>query len=161
MARHRIEDIDDVRQLDKDPNFQRVHAKNVNTDAHVGPRPVHSVAGTGMNGVQVDIQGLLDTERELGDLHDDLVEQRNQATVLTGPLPDGQSPVAEHMRRAFFERADLDGGLQRILDEYLYEIFAVRQAILQTLNSYQAMDNYAAERLRQHAADLAHEEEDR
>jgi hypothetical protein len=159
MTRERIEDFGDVKDLKRDPDFDRVRPKKVNANEHVGPRPIHAITGTGMNGVEVDLNHLSRVDRQLADLHDDLVAYKHEATVLTGPLRDGNSPIVGHMRRAFFERADLDGGLQGILDEYFNELIRVRVAIQATLQSYQALDGDAAARLQRQMAELREEED--
>jgi hypothetical protein len=159
MTRERIEDFDDVERLNRNPDYERVRPKKVNADEHVGPRPVHAIAGTGMNGVEVDLAQLALAERELAGLHDQLVAHMNKATALTEPVRDGNSPIVAHMRRAFLERADLAGGVQGTLQDYLKELFAVRGAILATLSSYQALDADAAALLDRHTAELAEEED--
>jgi hypothetical protein len=143
-----------LRRLDDDPRYQRVRPQDVHPDDTVGARPVHAVSGTGMDGFEVDLAELARTERELAGVHDILQGYMNQSAKLTGPLRDGHSPVADHMRRAFFERADLDGGLQQALREYMRELFTVRRAILATLNSYQALDADAVARLDRQISEL-------
>ena len=78
----------------------------------------------------------------------------NDAATLAGPLKDGHSPVAKHMQRAFFERADLDGGLQQALREYMRELFSIRGALLATAQTYQSLDSGVVARLNRQMAEL-------
>lgn len=151
MAR-RVHTDAGLHRLDKEN--PRVRAKNVNPDDSVGDRPVHAVDGTGMDGFEVNLGQLIRTERDLAGTHDILQAYMTESTKLAGPLRDGHSPVAKHMQRAFFERADLDGGLQQALREYMRELFSIRKALLATLNSYQALDADAVDRLNRQMAEL-------
>lgn len=152
MTAERIDNVAEAEKLAK--KYKPVHVENVHPDDHVGPRPVHEVSATGMNGVQVDLNKLADTEKSLAGLHDQLVRQLETATRLAGPLKDGSSPVTGPMRRAFLERADTDGGVQKVLRDYLSELARVRVAILQTLATYEAMDSGAADLLNSQIDDL-------
>jgi len=141
-----------LHRLDKEN--PRVRAKNVNPDDSVGARPVHAVDGTGMDGFEVNPAQLRQTDQDLARLHDTLREFMEKSTTLAEPLMDGHSPVAKHMQRAFFERADLDGGVYNALKEYMRELFSIRLALQATLNSYQALDAGAVERLNRQMAEL-------
>ncbi|HET9138697.1 hypothetical protein [Actinophytocola sp.] len=151
MARH-VYTEEGLQRLDREnPRVQRL---DVNPDDSVGARPVHDVAGTGMDGFEVDLAELLRTEHDLAGLHDTLVGFMNDATALAGPLKDGSSPVAKHMQRAFFERADLDGGLQQALREYMRELLAIREALLATVRSYQSLDAGVVDRINRQMTEL-------
>jgi hypothetical protein len=154
MARERLETFGDVRRHDKDPRYDRVRPQDVNPDNHVGPAPVHTVTGTGMDGLEVDLPRLAKAQEELAALHDDLLAHANLALDLTHPPRDGQSPIVAHMRRAFAERADVEGGVQKVLHDYLTELVNVRSAILATLGTYQALDAEAVAMLNRQTAEL-------
>lgn len=152
MTAERIDSVAEAEKLAK--KYRPEQVKNVHPDDHVGPRPVHQVAATGMDGVQVDLTKLANTEKSLAGLHDQLVRQLETATRLTGPLKDGSSPVTGPMRQAFLLRADTEGGVQKVLRDYLSELARVRVAILQTLATYEAMDDGAADLLNAQITDL-------
>ncbi|MGB3441289.1 MAG: hypothetical protein WBA97_21265 [Actinophytocola sp.] len=114
----------------------------------------HGVTGLGMDGIEADFTTLRQAERDLAGLHDDLVAHLRDAGELTGPLGDGTSPVTGPMRKAFFDRADLEGGVQTALLDYLMELISVRTAILQTLATYEGVETDTADRLRTQAAQL-------
>lgn len=145
MTRERIDNLADARRLSE--SYHQVHAQKAHTDDNVGAAPVHGVAGTGMDGIEVELDALASTERNLAGLHDQLMEQMRSATVLTDKLQDGSGPVAVRMREAFLRRADVDGGVQKALREYMEELFDVRVVILQTLAGYQRVDDEATDLL--------------
>ena len=58
------------------------------------------------------------------------------------------------MRKAFKSRADMSGGVQTALLDYIEELIAVRVAIVQTLVSYEGVENDAMGRLRRQVAQL-------
>jgi hypothetical protein len=151
VSAERIDSVADAEKLAKE--YKPVHVKNVNPDNHVGPQQVYQVSATGMDGVQVDLTKLVDTEKSLAGLYDQLARHLETAIRLAGPLKDGSSPVTGPMRQAFLERADTEGGVQKVLRDYLSELAKVRVAILQTLASYDAMDSGAAEMLSSQIAD--------
>lgn len=105
------------------------------------PDVQHGVTGVGMDGIDADFATLRQAERELAGLHDDLMAHLRDAADLTGPLDDGTSPVTGPMRKAFRDRADLEGGVQTALLDYMEELIAVRVAILQTLATYEGVEN--------------------
>jgi hypothetical protein len=152
VAGERIDNLSEAHRLVG--KYKPMHDSKVRPNDNVGARPVHDVSATGMNGVEVDLGRLKEAESKLAEQHGALVAQMREAARLTGPLHDGTSPVAAPMRRAFLHRADVDGGVQGILRDYLAEVFAVRLAIADTLQSYQALDDDTAAVLRQQAADL-------
>jgi hypothetical protein len=152
VTAERIDNVADAERLAK--KYKPVPVKNVNPDDHVGPRQVYQVTATGMNGVQVDLGKLDATEKRLAALHEQLVRHLETATGLTGPLKDGSSPVTGPMRHAFLQRADAEGGVQKVLRDYLSELARVRVAILQTLATYEAMDSDAADLLNAQIDDL-------
>ncbi|HEU5469715.1 MAG TPA: hypothetical protein VFV67_03610 [Actinophytocola sp.] len=152
MTRDRIDNASEARHLlDQHPRRRPQH---VRPDDSVGDRPVHALGATGMNGVEVDLDMLRATEAKLATLHDDLVAQMTDATRLAGPLRDGSSPITGPMRTAFFERADAEAGVQATLRHYLLELLKVRQAIMDTLRSYAAVDSEAVALLGEQTARL-------
>ena len=114
----------------------------------------HGVTGVGMDGIDVDLDALRQAERELAGLHDDLVGHLKDAAELTGPLGDGNSPVTGPMRAAFHTRADMEGGVQTALLDYLEELVAVRVAILQTLATYSGVEGETVSRLQRQMGQL-------
>lgn len=152
MARERIDSLSEAKRLAREHRVEQVgHAM---PDVRVGDRPVHGVTGTGMDGIDVDLDELRRAEQELAKLHEGLLEHLNEAIDLAGPLGDGTSPVTGPMRRAFRERADLEGGVQAALFDYIGELMSVRAAILATLDAYDAADEDAFALLDQQAAAL-------
>jgi len=152
VTRERIDNAGEARHLLKEHPLNR--PTNVRPDDSVGAAPVHAVGATGMNGVEVDLTMLSQTEKELAGLHDELVGQLADAGRLTTPLSDGSSPVTGPMRTAFLQRADADGGVQATLRDYLLQLLKVRQAILETLRGYAAIDTEAIARLTDQSAAL-------
>jgi hypothetical protein len=138
MARERIDNLTEAKRLAREHRLEQIGV--VMPNVKVGDRPTHGVTGTGMDGIEVDFDELRQAERDLAALHYELVEHMNKATELGGPLGDGTSPVTGPMRRAFFERADLEGGVQAALSDYINELLGVRWAILATLEAYDAAD---------------------
>ncbi len=152
MAGERIDSLTEAKRLARE---HRVHdVAHFMPDIKVGDRPEHGVTGTGMDGIEVDFEELRQAERDLAALHDGLVTHLRDAVELAGPLGDGSSPVTGPMRKAFKDRADLEGGVQATLLDYIGELISVRAAILETLNAYDATDDDALTLLNQQAADL-------
>ena len=152
MAGERIDSLTEAKRLARE---HRAHdLAYVMPDITVGGRPEHGVAGTGIDGIEVDFEELRQAERDLAALHDGLVGHLRDAVELAGPLGDGSSPVTGPMRKLFRERADLEGGVQATLLDYISELISVRAAIIETLNAYDATDDDALTLLSQQAADL-------
>jgi hypothetical protein len=118
------------------------------------PAVDHAVTGVGVDGIEVDLDALRQAERELAGLHDDLVGHLRDAAELAGPLGDGNSPVTGPMRAAFRSRADMEGGVQTALLDYLEELVAVRVAILQTLATYSDVETETVNRLQRQMGQL-------
>lgn len=155
MAGDRVDSFTEAKELYRGHRPQSV--AYFTPDIRAGAAPVHGAAGTNMDGIATDFDALVAAERELADLHDDLYDQLRAATALAGPLGDGSSPVTAHMRRAFLDRADIEGGVQAALVDYIEELFAVRSAILETLRTYQGVDGDAADRLNRQMAQMDRE----
>jgi hypothetical protein len=152
MTRERIDSLTEAKHLaDK---YHEVRPQDVKTNGHVGAAPVHAVTGTGMDGMQAQLQLLADTEKSLAGLHSELVGQLRAATALTEDLKDGTGPIATKMRRSFVQLADNEGGVQSALSGYMLELFGVRDAILQTLASYRWSDDEAVDKLNRQIDDL-------
>ena len=141
MARERIDNAAEAKKLARTDHPK--HVPHVSLDDHVGPRPVHQVSGTAINGIDVDLGKLAETEARLGTLQEKLLDHLRTAATLAGPLADGSSPVTGPMRQAFHDLAG-DGGVRRVLGDYATELGRVRVAIRQTLAGYQAVDTDAA-----------------
>jgi hypothetical protein len=151
VTRERIDNRREAERLAE--QYEPVKVRNVRTDDSVGGRPLHGLTGTGMDGVDVDLDLLARAEKQLGDLHDDLTAQLTEAGRLLEPMQDGTGPVTRSMRRRFNRLADADG-LQGALWDYRQELINVRLAILATLSSYRRVDADAAERLRRQVAEI-------
>lgn len=155
--RERIDNLSDARRLRDD--YQRPRAERVAPDDHVGPRSSHAVAGTDMNGIEADLNMLAEAERELAVLCDKLLQQHSVASALKEDPGDGHSPISHHMRRAFFDRADLSsGGVEGVLEDYLHELFDVRIGLLDTLASYRGVDEFATAELNRQMTALGQQE---
>jgi hypothetical protein len=152
MAGDRIDNLTEAKRLRREHREQEVAYFLPDVAAVASVR--HGVAGVGMDGIEADFATLRDAERRLAGLHDELVGQLTAAADLTGPLGDGTSPVTRHMRKAFLDRADVEGGVQTALLDYLEELIAVRVAILQTLATYEGVENDTVDRLRRQAGQL-------
>jgi hypothetical protein len=155
MAGERIDSLTEARRLAREHRMHDV--AHVTPDIKAGGRPEYGVTGTGLDGIEVDLNELRHAESELAALHDGLLVHLRDAVELAGPLGDGSSPVTGPMRRAFKDRADLEGGVQAALLDYIGELISVRAAILETLNAYDATDDDALTLLNQQAADLERE----
>ena len=152
MAGERIDSLTEAKRLAREHQMRDM--AYFMPDIEVGGRPEHGVAGTGMDGIEVDFDELRQAERDLAALHEGLVAHLRDAVDLSGPLGDGSSPVTGPMRKAFLDRADVDGGVQATLLDYISELISVRGAIIETLNAYDAADRDSLELLNQQVADL-------
>jgi len=152
MARERIDNQTEAKRLQGEHRPQSVAYFMPEISAL--PAAQHGVSGVGMDGIEVDFDALRDAERQLAALNDELVEHLKAANGLTDPLTDGTSPVTGPMRKLFRSRADMEGGVQTALLEYLDELIAVQQAIRDTLDGYVGVDSEAADRLQRQIARL-------
>jgi len=152
MAGERIDNLTEAKRLRKEHREQDVIQFLPDVASFGNLR--HGVTGVGMDGIEADFATLRQAERDLAGLHDDLLDQLKDAAELTGPLDDGSSPVTGPMRKAFRDRADLEGGVQTALLDYLEELISVRVAILQTLATYEGVENETVDRLRTQAGQL-------
>ncbi|MFI7679844.1 hypothetical protein [Actinophytocola sp. NPDC049390] len=152
MAGERIDNLTDAKRLRGEYREELVAYAVPDTAAL--PNVQHGVAGLGMDGIHADFATLRQAERDLAALHDDLVAHLRDAAELTGPLGDGTSPVTRAMRKAFRDRADLEGGVQTALLDYLEELVGVRMAILQTLATYEGVENETVGQLRRQLGQL-------
>lgn len=156
MAGKRVDSFTEAKELYRDQDKPRNEAF-FGADIKVGGVPQHGAAGTNMDGIATNFDELVRTEQQLADLHDDLVGHLREAAELAGPLDDGSSPVTGPMRKAFKDRADMEGGVQTALLDYMNELVAVRAAIFQTLETYRGIDQESVDRLQQHMAYLDRE----
>jgi hypothetical protein len=67
-----------------------------------------------------------------------------QASSL-GAVEDGVSLVAVQMRKAYQDRADQDGGVLAVLEDYIAELDDVLDTMGTTLETYEATDAAAAD----------------
>jgi uncharacterized protein YukE len=106
------------------------------------------ITGVGMDGIEVTPEMLTQADSELDAAQQELLTHIKRATNLHGPLGDGHGPVAQTMASSFLDRASLEGGgVQAALQNYYTELQNVRDAIKQTLDTYQAVDTGVAEDL--------------
>lgn len=152
MAGDRIDNLTEAKRLQREHREEDV-AYFLPGVASFG-NVQHGVAGVGMDGIEADFATLRQAERDLAGLHDDLVAHLRDAAELTGPLGDGSSPVTGPMRKAFLDRADLEGGVQTALLDYMEELIAVRTAILQTLATYEGVETDTVDKLQRQASQL-------
>lgn len=147
MGRERVDSFTEAKHLSED--HKKVRPDKTGPDIHAGGLHAHGASGVGMDGISVDYAELTRLNGQLQGLRDKLVEQQSRAAELTGPLADGSSPVTGPMRKAFFQRADVQEGVQGTLQDYIKELEAVMAAISNTLNTYQGVDGFAGSRFEQ------------
>ena len=152
MAGERIDNLTDAKRLSGEYREELV-AYWV-PEVNQLPATQHGVTGVGMDGIEADFATLREAERELTGLHDELYRLFKDAADLTGPLDDGTSPVTGPMRKAFRDRADLEGGVQTALFDYMEELMKVRLAIVQTLATYEGVENETVGELRRQLGQL-------
>lgn len=152
MARDRIDSLTEAKQL-RDEHRKQPTAHYL-PDIAALPNVQHGVTGLGMDGIEADFAMLRQVERDLATLQDDLLAHLRDAADLTGPLGDGTSPVTGPMRKAFFDRADMEGGVQTALLDYAEELIGVRIAIVQTLATYEGVENETVDQLRTQLGEL-------
>lgn len=157
MARERVDSFSEAKELYREHKRER-HRAHL-TDLTVGGAAQFGATGTDMDGVATDFTALAAAEHKLADLQDDLDRQLREAAELSRPLGDGSSPVTGPMRKAFMDRVDVDGGVQGALRDYMRELFAVRIAILKTLDTYRGVDGDTATRLQRQMARMEGEGE--
>lgn len=145
MGRERIDNLTEAKHLRHEYREQDVIYAVPEISGVSGGR--HRVDAVGMDGIQADFESLRQAERDLAEAHDDLVKLMVKASDLTGPLTDGNSPVTGPMRTAFHSRADAEGGVQAALTQYIHELVEVRVGILETLATYEGVENEAVGRL--------------
>ncbi|MBM7770595.1 hypothetical protein JOD54_000799 [Actinokineospora baliensis] len=116
-------------------------------DVVAGPRGDFTVTGGG-DVVEVDYAALERAERELAELHDDLIRQRDAAHELGDPLAAGAGPVAAAMSRSFLGRADTTDGVRAVLSHYIEELAEVRATIRASLVAYRSVDEHAETAIR-------------
>jgi hypothetical protein len=144
MGRERVDSYTEAKELSAE--HKRVRHGRPGPDIHAGQLPAHGAAGQNMDGVSADYAQLSALNGKLRELREQLQAYRVQAAELGGPLTDGTSPVAVPMRKAFFQRADVEEGVQRTLQDYVEELDSVTTAIENTLSTYSGVDGEAAGR---------------
>lgn len=99
-----------------------------------------------MTGFKLDPDAMVEAYRQLARLRAELDTHRQTATRLAEPLLNGttKNPVVKKMRWAFHDRADTDGGVQAVLQDYLDELDDIQDAIRVTLATYNDLDSGAA-----------------
>lgn len=152
MAGERIDNLTEAKRLQRE--HRETDVAYFLSDVKAGPGVQHGVTGVGMDGIEVDFDALRQAEQELAALHDDLMRHLRNASELTGPLGDGGGPVTVPMGKAFKSRADVDGGVQAALVDYLEELVGVRIAILSTLADYEGVTNDMTARFNHQVAQL-------
>ena len=147
MGRERVDSFTEAKHLSED--HKRVRPDKTGPDIHAGQLHAHGASGVGMDGISVDYGELSRLNGELQRRRDELVEQLARAAELTGPLADGSSPVTGPMRKAFFQRADVEEGVQGTLQQYILELEAVMDTITNTLDTYRGVDGFSGSRFDQ------------
>lgn len=100
-----------------------------------------------MSTFEVDLGAMRKAFGELEDARAKLLGYQRQAADLANRshhLPDGTSPIAPQMRKAYVDRSDLDGGLQDVLTDYLEELTDIQTMVQATLEAYQEADARSA-----------------
>jgi hypothetical protein len=144
MGRERVDSFTEAKELSAE--HKRVRHGKTGPDIHAGDLQVHGASGQGMDGIAADYEQLVALNSRLMGLRDRLAAHQAEATELTGPLTDGSSPVTGPMRKAFLQRADVQEGVQGVLQRYLKEVEAVIGAVNSTLNTYRGVDGSAGSR---------------
>ena len=146
MAQERIENEHDARAAKDDFHKPKHHKSNVTV--HVGPKGDHTMTGVGMDGFELDPDAMRQASDELARHRARLEDYKTTAMRLADHLPDGGSPVAHEMRRAYLDRADTDNGVQAVLEDYIAELTEIQTAIQSTLQAYDNLDSNAAAAMR-------------
>ncbi|WP_424183368.1 hypothetical protein ACOBQX_15285 [Actinokineospora sp. G85] len=144
----RVRTMRGAENLAEDHRVRRPKGALAHDDVRPGVRGDHQVRGEDMDGVEFDPERLRAVEAELGRLREDLVGQLRHAVALSDHLDDGAGPVAGPMRQSFLNRADDQGGVVAALLDYIDEIDEVRASMRQTLDTYTATDEQAAQAFR-------------
>ena len=101
-----------------------------------------------MSSFELDPDEMREARKRLGDHLTLLTQYRNLAHDLAQPLHDGNNPVAKQMRKAYLDRADTEGGVQAVLDDYIAELTDIVTTIDATLSTYDALDGDRAAAVR-------------
>jgi hypothetical protein len=152
MARERIDNLSEADRLKHEYKQHHQAYFDPNITPFVGGQ--HGVTGQSIDGIEADFAMLRDAERKLADLHDQLMSHYRAAEELTEPLSDGTSPVTGPMRKLFHSRADVEGGVQATLLDYMEELINVRVAILQTLQTYEGVEGETVNQLQRQTLEL-------
>lgn len=103
-----------------------------------------------MRNFQAEIGDLEKAQRELDRYRADLEHYRELATDLRRSVPKSTSaihdPVADKLNEVFAHRADRDGGVRGVLDDYLRELDSVQRTIALTLDAYSRAEQQAVAR---------------
>ena len=142
MSGERIKNTGDAKELLGKYHVRKAGHSDVKV--HAAPKSDHSIAGTGMDGFEIDRDEMLRAQGQLSELREQLQTHLRTAQDLGHPLPDGTSKVAHTMRRAYRDRASLERGVQGVLLAYLAELDAVQRAIQASLQTYDDLDAAAA-----------------
>src|SRR5438067_740895 len=146
---YRLEDKADakrlLRELGKQPQTPRHVSTAEGVKAPTGAGTAELVADD--NRIELDPAEIAAANAELGRRYDELSDLLAQAKELASPLRDGGSPVADHLRKAFGIRGSADAGVQAVLQGYLDELNALRDAIRQAAAGHQAADEQAQDSL--------------
>jgi hypothetical protein len=151
MARERIDSRAEAREAREKYHEEAVMYLAPRT--HAGPKGTFGVAGTGMDGIEVDPQALIAADRELDRLHRRLLDHLRDADKLADQLHDGKTLVSRHMRRKFLDKVEAEGGLKAALEDYLDELKDVQIRVRESLAAYQDLDTDGAARIRSQGVD--------
>jgi hypothetical protein len=103
-----------------------------------------------MSSFQVEIEAMQEAYKALVQHRAELEQQRARAAELTDSVPLSTAPrkdrVANKLHEIYRGRADADGGVQAVLDDYLDELDEIQNTIRTTLEAYAAGEREAIAR---------------
>lgn len=108
-----------------------------------GPKTAHfqgagSVAagGTGVPGVEVDVEHLQSALGKLRGRQDQFNDTVNNASALTDNLPNGHGPTAEMMAQFYQHRVGDTGGVQYAMNAHLAHLQTIADNLNATITNY-------------------------
>lgn len=93
-----------------------------------------------MDGFELDYDAMRRAQDQLGRLREILEQQRDTAMRLPDSVPMSTAPihdpVADKLHEVYLGRADEEGGVQALLEEYIEELDDIQLIIDSTLAAY-------------------------
>lgn len=103
-----------------------------------------------MNSFEVEIDAMRAAYAKLVQHRAALEQHRATAATLTDSVPKSAAPrkdrVADKLHEIYRDRADTNGGVQAVLDDYLQELDQIQNTIKTTLEAYAAGEREAVSR---------------